>query len=365
VPITAIDELLSVETMTDVFRVFADQGRQRACSRLFQTSAKTIRPDGETASWEEVVFSRGMAPVTGRSSPHPRGKRLGKKKRSCAMAMVKTYRDIPAPELFLERAAGKDVADAEAVLADELLDMANEIANTRELLACAALNGRIEVNEQTVPGSDIDFEVDFKVARLDAANPWDDPQTKIRSEEFQRIKETFEDNAFLEAAQVITEPTLDRYFVQNEENKEFVKESLGPQVLQNMQSNGRVPPWANLGGMTWSFTRGVYQPQDGGPVERYFPRDTAIVLPEDDQLQQVLGWAEGKVFVPAGPVYSEAQSAARSVRTLRGYYAYAKVRDDPIGVRVYAGWYGLPVVLNPRALLVFKVKPQPAPVVAP
>jgi hypothetical protein len=41
------------------------------------------------------------------------------------MAMVKVYKDLPAPHLFLNRAPGADTADAEAVLTAELEDMAN------------------------------------------------------------------------------------------------------------------------------------------------------------------------------------------------------------------------------------------------
>ena len=47
----------------------------------------------------------------------------------------------------------------------------------------------------------------------------------------------------------------------------------------------------------------------------------------------------------------------RLVRELRGTYAYAEVRTDPMGIRVYAGWHGLPLVLNPSAVLKFKVTP--------
>jgi len=47
---------------------------------------------------------------------------------------------------------------------------------------------------------------------------------------------------------------------------------------------------------------------------------------------------------------------------VRGFYAYAKLRDDPVGIRLYAGWHGLPVVLNPNAVLVYRTVPAaPAP----
>ena len=64
-------------------------------------------------------------------------------------------------------------------------------------------------------------------------------------------------------------------------------------------------------------------------------------------------------------LFGDPASVEQRVRGgLTWHYAYAEVRTDPVGVRVYAGWYGLPVILNPNAVLVFGVIPQavtPAP----
>jgi len=95
-------------------------------------------------------------------------------------------------------------------------------------------------------------------------------------------------------------------------------------------------------------------------VTRYFTPDRIVVLPAPARLRGVLGWAEGKVQVPAGPVFAGAQGATSLVRDVRGFYAYAKLRDDPVGIRIYAGWHGLPVILNPTAVMVYDVTPGAA-----
>ena len=358
-PITAIDDLLSVETLTGMIQTFVDQAENRSCSALFARSARPLFPQGDSASWDEIEFSRHLAPVSGLDSPHTRSKRLGRRKRASTMAMVKVYKDLPASHLFLNRAPGMNTADAESVLTAELEDLANLIANTKEYLACGALLGTIDVNEVKVPGSDVEFTIEFGNARANATESWADEDTKIRSGQLIELKQLYKDQSGMRAEIGITEPGVEGYLVQNKEIREFAKESLGGVVLSNLNLNGVNPQWERLAGLNWRFTDGIYKPQ-GQPVTRYFDKDTVLVLPAESRLQQVLGWAEGKVHVPAGPLVGGPQAALSLIQELRGSYAYAEIRTDPVGIRVYAGWYGLPVILNPNAVLMFNVIPQAA-----
>jgi len=362
--ITPLDDLLSVDTLTGMIKSFAEQGDNRSCSALFSQSARPLLPLGDSASWDEVTYSRHLAPVSGPDSPHTRAKRLGTRKRSSTMAWVKAYKDLPSSHLFLNRAPGSNMADAEAVLATELEDLANLIANTREFLACGALLGRILVSPQTVPGSDISFQVDFGNLQSQAQNPWNDPATKIRSDELIRLKRVYKDASGLRAEIGITEPGVEGWLVQNNEVREFAKEPLGVAILRNLNLTGTNVQWDSLGGLSWRFTDGTYKPENG-PVTRYFPAGRLLVLPASARLTNVLGWAEGKVHVPAGPVFGDAARAVSMIRELRGAYAYAEIRTDPVGVRIYAGWHGLPVVLNPSAVLVYDVARAAPPPASP
>lgn len=354
--ITALDDLLSIDTLTDLVTRFVDQAENRGATALFTQHARPLTPLGESVSWDQVDFSRSLAPVTGPESPHTRARRLGTRKQSVSMAMVKVYKDLPASHLFLSRAPGTSVQDAERILAAELEDLANLIANTKEYLAIGALKGEIVVNSQTVPGSDVAFDLRTEVAEGKALASWKDPTTKLRSSELIALKRGYKDACGLRAELAITDPGVEGLLVANDEVREFAKEPLGVAILRNMNLTGVNPQWDALGGLGWRFTDGVYKPE-GGPLTRYFPEDTLLVLPGEARLPQVLGWAEGKVHVPAGPVFGGAQGATGLIRELRGTYAYAEVRTDPVGVRVYAGWFGMPVILNPSAVLKFKVTP--------
>lgn len=358
-PVTSLDALLSVDTLTGVVRKFADQADNRACSDLFTRFARPLQPAGDAASWDEVNHSRHLAPVTGPDSPHTRVKRLGVGKRTSTMAMVKAYKDVPGSAMFLQRAPGADMADAELAIATEVQDLANLIGNTKEYLAAGALTGKIEVDPGKVPGSEVAFVLDFKVVdgKATAANSWADPATRIRSKELTPLKQAFQDNAGMRAEVVITEPTVDSYLTGNEDVRGLANDGLKLAMLQAGGGQGVNAAWALLGGLSFRFTDGTYKHEGAAGVERYFPKDTLVLLPPEARLSQVLGWAEGKVHVPAGPVFGGAQGAASMIRELRGTYAYAELRTDPIGIRIYAGWYGLPVILNPTAVYRFKVTP--------
>lgn len=355
-PATSLEDLLSVDTLTGLVRTFADQADNRSCTSLFAQYARPLLPAGESVSWDQVEFSRHLAPIAGPTSPHTRAKLLGVRKRSSAMAMIKVYKDLPASHLFLTRAPGTNVQDAEAILTAELEDLANLIANTKEFLACGALLGKIEVDPQKIPGSDMAFEVAFGVPEDKAANSWADPNTKIRSEELGKLKDAYKNQSGVRAEIVITEPNVEGYLTKNLDIRELAKDALGLTILTNMNRQGVNPQWALLGGLNFRFTDGSYKPE-GGPITRYFPADHLLVLPAEARLSQILGWAEGKVHVPGGSIFAGPQAATSLIRELRGSYAYAEVRTDPMGIRIYAGWYGLPVVLNPIAILKFKVTP--------
>lgn len=355
-PSTAIDELLSVETLTGVVTTFADQSDNRSCTALFSQFARPYLPAGDSVAWDMVEYARSLAPVTGPDSPHTRAKRLGVKKASSTMAMIRVYKDLPASHLFLQRAPGSALQDAERILTAELEDMANLIANTKEYLACGALLGRIVVNSQTVPGSEVDFAADFGVQEVPAQASWADPATLIRSEQLGILKKTYKDQSGLRAEIVITEPTVEGYLTNNRDIRELARDPLGTTILFNLNQKGINPQWAALGGLNFRFTDGTYKPE-GGPIQEYWPKNTAIVLPAEARLPSILGWAEGKVHVPAGSIFGGPQAATGLVQELRGTYAYAEVRTDPMGVRVYAGWYGLPLVVNATAILKYKVAP--------
>jgi len=353
-----IEDLCSVQTLTGLVRTFADQSENRICTDLFEKHAKLIRPQGDSATWEEVEFSRALAPIMGYESPHTQARRLGRVQRASPMIMVKVYKDLPGSLLWLNRAPGADMADASQVIAAELADAVNLVQNTKEYLACGALLGKIQVDPQRVPGSELSFEVDFQVPEFRSVD-WSDPAARLRSRELRRLKRRYKDGSGQRAGQVLVDESFEGLFVKNRELKGYAKEVLSRRILTK-DTRGSDTAWSGLAGLGWNFMDGTYQPE-GGPVTSYWPSDTALVLPPEQRLRRVLGWAEGPVFLPAGPLVAPADDALSLVLQGRGHYAYARLHGNPAGIRLYVGWYGLPVVLDPQSLLRVNVRPQAAP----
>ena len=357
VPSKAFEEHLSTKSLTNLVRVFADQRQERTCSGLFQTSALPIKPAGEVATWDEVRFSRHLAPVVGRDGPHPRAALLAPRKLQCAMASIKVMKDLPVPHLFFDVAASESAVEhGLRVLMEELQDLANLIANTREWLAAHALQGRIEVSEHTLPGSEIAFTIEFGTGRADAVSSWADELTRVRSHELIVLQRRFKGQAGVSPGVVLAGADVEGYLIKNLDVRGLAVARLGPAILRGKDKDGK-NPWDGLGGLSWRFMDGAFRPE-GGPVTRYLQKDTLVVLPPAEQLRSVLGWAEGRVFVPKGPLTTtDLRHAVDLIQEQRGAYAYAEVRTDPVGIRIYAGWTGLPVVLNPDAVLVYRVVP--------
>ena len=93
-PLTTLDDVLSIDTLTFLVKTFATQRDDHAVGKLFAKLGRPLKPKGETASWDEVRYHRHLAPVAGRDSPHPQVRRLGSQRRECVMASIKVYKDL-------------------------------------------------------------------------------------------------------------------------------------------------------------------------------------------------------------------------------------------------------------------------------
>lgn len=350
---STLQDMLHPEALTEVVEEFNEQSREHDVSALFVAAGRQIYPAGKVAHWDEVPFHRGLAPVVGSDSPHPQVQRLQPRKCQCVMVTIKAYKDLPGGSLFLQRGLGARIPDAEEEIRRETKDLAQIIANTREYLSVGALLGRIEVSEQTIPGSELQFTIEFGNNSAHALNPWADPNTRIRSAELIRLRQIFKDASGQNAGVAVTEPGIESQLVQNDELRAFVKGRQAELLLKNLELSGINPQWKGLGGLQWGFTDGTYKPE-GGQVTRYFPRDTVVVLPPTGRLKNVLGQVEGITHVPRQAAFGPAPKATELLRPMRGSYSYAVLRNDPFGIRIYAGWYGLPVILDPNAVLVYR-----------
>lgn len=351
------ESLFGTETLTGLIRTFDSEPGNRACTQVFARNAKKLMPVGTLAKWDEVVGSRHLAPITGSEEPAPRQANKAKTTKTSAMADIRVSKFISGDRLFDDRAPGKLLPSAEDVIAEELMDLNNLIGNTKEFLCASALLGTITVNSSTVPGSTMSFTVSFSPQSLSAGASWATASTKIISDEIKDHKQTYKDASGFNVAEMLIDPSIEGYLQANTEAQAFVSNALGSNFLLNGGTlEGAALGGLRFGGLSWTVTDGVYKPE-GGSVTRYKTVDQAIMLPSAPQQREVLGWIEGYGKVPAGPVYTANGRGAVRQASSRGNFAYAMTMGDPVGVKLIAGWVGLPVLLNPNGVGVLDTTP--------
>lgn len=346
--VTLDEALFGVETLTDTIRSFAEEDGARACTPLFRAGRQII-PDGNSASWTELQFSRHLAPITGRDAPHVQVAPETEIPRASAMASIKVYKDLPASTLLRRRAPGSSIADKRVVINNALEDLNKLIGNSIELMCSQALStGSITVNVTNYPGSQVTFTVTFTgFATYTYTTSWAIVSTKISSAEMVLVEQAFRAATGRAVKRAVINATTKGYLSQNTEVQQLGAFAYGAAILAGAAANlGAALPGLNLGGIAWAQADGVYKPV-GGSATNYFPTKVAAFLPGD--LRNTLALAEGFGDVPMG---DSVESAPQ-----RGLYAYAAVNPDTPSVRLYAGWNGLPIILCPQEVMVGTVAP--------
>lgn len=351
--------LLQSHSMASAVKRFADNSHNRSYSTLFE-SGERLMPEGDSATWDEVSMGRGIAPLEGPDAPSRSRALASRVARSAVMVDIKEHFDLSARFLHLIRDHGSDNATVENKVTMELERSAIRIANTKEYMAAQALiNGSVDLS--SVPNSQLQGTLTYPIATGSASSSWATASTTIRSTEIPTLRDNFVKLSGVQAGRVIASKSVEGYLTSNTEIKDYAVESLGGQILQNSFIEGT---GIELGGMRWKFQHGHYaldatpnSTQDYQTVSAAGDADKIVVLPGMDMDRQVFAVAEGRVWVPAGPVFGDAAGSAGMLREARGFYAYAELVPNPIGIRIHVGWKGLYILKMPNAALAFDTTP--------
>lgn len=345
----SVDDLLRVRPLTSMFTSFGDSSRDNLFTGFFQAGER-VQPPGDEVRWDEVQTPRGLAPVTGPESPAKRVDRTTLIPRVSSIMFVKEYTDISAHRLYKQRAPGTDVANARRVLDIELRGLKARIGKTIEKACGDSLQGKLQVDSTKFPGSDISFTVDYtgKFTALAPSAAWSAATTKISANDIPK----FED-AYLKACGLLPAIALHnisveislrknddvRTWCQNQRYAGNMVESpvITTQVLSDLQ----------LGGMQWRKHNGYFADKTGA-LTKFMADNTLIVLPEMGEMPNMLGFAEATTFTPKDVYGTEGQIGF--VETQAGFFAWAETIKNPVGIRLYAGWVGLPYVKFAKAL---------------
>lgn len=353
---TDYQRLFGVRSLNEKVEAFGqDAVRNFAATRKFNMGRKLMAEDG-TCEWDEIQFSRGLAPVTGIKGKHVEKAELTKIVRRSAVMAIKRSVRLDPHKIHYERAPGELRPNARAYVENELRDLVNEIAATIEYAAMESLRGTLTVNSTNIPGSSQSFAISYSPNTYASSASWALAGTQILSSEIPALKTDIEQLSGLVPAQCLCGNTVEGYMVGNSQVSNFAAQALGERfITQSGTMRGPMLGGLQIGGLSWEITEGGYIPE-GGSFTRYMPdTDEVIVLPSDGELRDVLGMALGRGLVPAQQYGPAAAAAELIVPAGEGFYSYAALDPDGPFIKLYAGWIGLPIPIRPQGVCVADV----------
>ena len=350
-PGPTIEDLLGIRPLTTLIQSFdeTDNPQSKFFTSIFEKGEQT-RPPGDGIRWDELVYPRGLAPVVGPDAPHPRVARTDLKVRSSPLACIKLHTDVSARRLFKQRAPGSDVANAAAVIRYELKNLRQRIAKSVEKMCARTLLGKLVVNAKEFEGSEVEFTVDHAVGDYKRTTAWTDPASPIVEEELPNITDQYARDSGMLPVTAIINVQVEKYLRKNEDLKKFcANNAIAPYVLQSKTVTTDLLSALGLGGLRWQKSIGYYSDSTGA-LARVLTENKVVVLPDEADLPDVLGFALGTSWVPRDLWGQEGQ--LNWVETPAGYCAYSETIKSPAGIRLYAEWTGLPYVKYGKGILV-------------
>lgn len=371
-----LDELFMAETMTTRLLKFEEQSEDRSFVGVYE-AGEQILPEANKYTYDEISFSRGMAPVTGPDSPSKARRPLGMKVRAGRVFAVKAHVDLPANLVMMARGAGQTMSDPEGWLNNNLKNLFNEIQRTRNYIAAQSLHAAT-VDLAAVPNADIDgaWVLNFPVATMNAGASWGLAATKIRSALINPLKRTYKRNVGFKPGIALASDTVEDYITGNSELSNPIDNSptLAQRKIETSYLEGGTV--IRLGGIDFNFVRDDYvtdanqesaDAADGLATvsDVLADPDLVSVLPPRARWQECFAQVQGRVFVPTGPISAavgsvnggSGPSPFQLLSEQRGWAVWLELIMNPVGVRLHAAWHGDFVQKYQGAVMVYNTTP--------
>lgn len=365
-----LNELFMAETMTTQVEEFADQAEHTSFLEVYE-AGEQIRPMGNKFTYDEVTYSRGMAPVTGTQSPSKQHKPLNVKLRAGHVYAIKEHVDLPAEILMMARGTGQSDVDPQGWLNKNLKELTNRVQRTRNYWAAQSLHAA-SVDLGAFPNADLPTgtTLTYPVATLSSVGAWSAAGTKIRSAEINPLIRTYRRNTGYRPGCAYASDVIEGYITQNTElaNPVDYSPSLAQRKIEaNYLEGGTI---MRLGGLDFKFVRDDYvtdanqetadNSDSAQPTVTDVITDTDLmpVLPPRSRWEEAFAQVEGRVFIPTGAITSAAVGNPLSlIAEARGWAAYLELLTNPVGLRLHVVWHGSFVQKQRLAVMVYNTTP--------
>lgn len=341
-----------IEAVTSTVRRFANNMHNRVFTAEFEGGDRTILPMGDSFTWDEVRYSRDLAPLVNPTDEGPRKKRIVVRKRHGGFLDVKVSVELPPEFLHFMRAPGEMGANARKKIDDELEDGGIQLGNTVEYCCYLAFTGTLD--PAAVPNSQLNSDaISFPVQLLSRTNSWADPNTLIRSGEMPVIKDTFYKKANIDTVRAITTRTVEGYITSNADLINLASENplLAAQLLgRSFVEGGGIQ---HMGGVDFKFQRSHYA-SDATPdtTVDFMNSEYIFFLPPEAERKNMFAMVDGLTAIPTGPVFGSIDSAMNAVTLVRGYYAYWELKGTTLVLHM--GRRFMPVIKMVNGVMRFK-----------
>ncbi len=109
-------------------------------------------------------------------------------------------------------------------------------------------------------------------------------------------------------------------------------------------------------GLTWVPVASAFYVDEAGAMQSFWPDDQVTFTPEPSP--DWWEWLQGSFQIPTtlGGISEDGVGALNDLATVYGQFSYAKITDDPVGIKHNAGDTFLPVIKVPKAVFIADVK---------
>jgi hypothetical protein len=358
-----LQELFKPEAMGPLVQRFAEQSADRNFIAVYEEGQKILANIDGSFAYDEVRFSRDLAPIAGLDAQTESAAKMGRTKRTGSVVAIKEHVDLPARFLDAWNAPGKTVPDAAAVIAMELRNLTNRVQRTRNYWAAKSLltqGGAVDLKD--VPNSKLaSWPLVYPVLDIDASASWATAATKIRSSELPRLKKTYQLASGMKAARILGSSDLEKHLLANDEISDIFNGSgLAGQILASNYDSQMAAGGINYGDLRWKFCHDHYA-TDAAPdttVEVNADLDVFAILPDASMSPECFAIAEGVTYAPVGPIAGDLAAAPENLfRQIRGFGAYVTLETKPVGIRLHVVWSGMLVQKVQKAVGVFDASP--------
>lgn len=359
----SLHELLHPEAMRPLVTRFAEQSDEHSFISIYEEGEPIQANVDGTFKWEELRFSRALAPVAGLDAPSTAGPKLIQTPKTGSVVVIQEHVDLPMRFLEGLRAPGAEGANAAVAVNNHLKNLTHKVVRTKNYWAAKSLltqGGAIDLKD--FPGSQIaSGPLTYPVQDLDAANSWATDGTLIRSVEINRLRKAYKQKAGLKPKRVIASMDVEGHLLSCDEIVSFIGDgSEAGKILARSFEEARQSDDAivRLGGLQWAFVEDFYATDAAPdtPVD-INAGDVFAVLPGPEMSQDCFAIAEGVQFVPSNPFGEVLGAPGNLVKAVRGLGAYVELTRAPVGIRLYVFWVGMLVQKMPYAVMVFDATP--------